>query len=227
MSSSRRSEATPDGPSATACRSPDVQAIRKYFETVYPPRQASSKVTLFRRGEADRIATVRKLLRDSNCTKVLDVGCGDGFFLDAVLPPYTEYVRVEDIVPSRLVEAVRRVKRPNRVVESGIADVNDPPVDDTTFDVVMAIGVLDYNPDWHAIVPRLLRRAHGMLIVDFPNVRCAHARQRALWLRSHGVKCRFVSRFELDGLVAPYGLGRVVESSPYNWLVLIPATTRR
>lgn len=206
---------------------PDAQAIRTYFETVYPPRQSPSNGTQFRRGEAERIAVVREWLSHCDSSEVLDVGCGDGVFLDSVLPSRTRRVRVEDIVPARVSEAVKHLERPGRIVEAAVADINVPSVSDETFDVVLVIGVLDYNPDWREIIPRLLLRSRKTLIVDFPSASCDYAEQRKSWLGEHGLDCRFVALAELQALLEPYAESVAIESLPYNWMVRISKTTPR
>ena len=200
--------------------SPGTRATRAYFETVYPSRDSPLNGIQFRLGERERISAVRTLLYGRDCSEVLDVGCGDGVFLHAVLPPEARRVRVEDIVPARVSEAAKRVQQRERVVEAAIADINAPPAVGTTFDVVIAVGVLDYNPDWHNIIPRLLRRSRGTLIVDFPNAACVYAENRRAWLRSHGLECRYIALGELQSLLGAYA-HVVVKDLQYNWLVRI------
>lgn len=214
-------------PANSAPASTDARAIRSYFETVYPSRHSIASGSLFRLGEKERIAVLREWMSDCDCTEVLDIGCGDGVLLEAVLPPDTRRVRVEDIVPARVREAARRIDRPDRIVEAAVADINLPAAEAATFDVVLAIGVLDYNPDWEAIIERIWRRTRGTLIVDFPRAAGFRSLIRKLWLRMHDVECRFTGLAQLEALLEPYAQRSLVTSLSHNWLARISVTPRR
>jgi len=141
-------------------------------------------------------------MQECRGTDVLDVGCGDGCFLEAVLTPHVRRIRVEDLVPARVSEAARRVGGAGRTVEAAVADINEPARDGDAFDVVLAIGVTDYNPNWDAIIANLCRRARHTVIVDFPIARGMRGAARRLWLGWHGVTLRSTTLEELRPLLA-------------------------
>jgi len=175
---------------------------RAYFESVYPARDSSAGWA--RADEQRRIALVRDWIEQCRGTEVLDVGCGDGYFLEAVLPPHVRRVRVEDLVPARVAEATGRIRCAGRTVDGAVADINEPAGDGDTFDVVLAIGVTDYNSNWNAIIANLCRRARSTVIVDFPMTSIVRGAARKLWLRWHGVTLRWTTVEELRPLLAGY-----------------------
>ena len=179
-----------------------AQRTRAYFESVYPARESNAGRSWARAHEDRRIAVVRDWMQQCGGTDVLDVGCGDGFFLEAVLPSRIRRVRVEDLVPARVSEAARRIGSAGRTVEAAVADINEPAHDGDTFDVVLAIGVTDYNPNWDAIIANLCRRARGTVIVDFPIGGGLRAVARKSWLRWHGMTLRRTTLEELRPMLA-------------------------
>ena len=179
-----------------------AQRTRAYFESVYPARESNAGRGWARAHEERRVAVVREWIQQYRATDVLDVGCGDGYFLEAVLPSYVSRVRVEDLVPARVSEAARRVGGAGRTVEAAVADVNEPAHDGDMFDVVLAIGVTDYNPNWDEIIANLCRRARNTVIVDFPMAGGLRGVARKLWLRWHDVTLRCTTLEELQPLLA-------------------------
>ena len=105
-------------------------------------------------------------------------------------------------MPARVSEAARRIGSAGRTVEAAVADINEPAHDGDTFDVVLAIGVTDYNPNWDAIIANLCRRARGTVIVDFPIAGGLRAVARKSWLRWHGVTLRRTTLEELRPMLA-------------------------
>lgn len=112
-------------------------------------------------------------------TRVLDVGCGDGFFSNSIAVNYGARVTGIDFEPTALKRA-RQVARALKVeVDYVEADLFDHVVD-APFDLVIALGVLHHTDDCHAGIRRLCRdfvRPGGHVLIGLYHT---HGRQAFL-----------------------------------------------
>lgn len=105
--------------------------------------------------------------------RLLDVGCGAGFFLRALDPARWERWGVE-IAPRSAAAAERHVGE-GRVVAGRLADA---PLDEGSFDVVTFWASLEHVVDPRADLDRARRllAPSGLLVVQVPNVESYQAR---------------------------------------------------
>ena len=105
------------------------------------------------------------LLRDvrsvipSDCRRILDVGCGDGKLTNVL----AEDLEVEGVDGS--VEALKSVRCTTRQ-----GTLPELPYDDASFDLVLAIDVLEHIPAaiWQAALDELRRISRRYVLVAFP-----------------------------------------------------------
>ena len=122
-------------------------------------------------------------------SRVLDIGCGTGVMAPFVLEAGAHYYGV-DLSESMIAEARRRTgdvrASHGGSVEFSVGDVEDIRVPDAHFDVVMALGLLEYLHDVNPAIDELMRttKPGGTIIVSVPNTLCADA-----------VACRVFSPF--------------------------------
>lgn len=90
-------------------------------------------------------ATTRGLLGLIQLGDVLDIGSGDGVIAQ-LLAPRARSITCVDRSP-KLIEAARKRLVDRRHVRFAIADMNDLPFDDETFDQVLLFNVLTYAED--------------------------------------------------------------------------------
>lgn len=193
--------------------------VNAYFEDFYPPRDSFTGRLFFRSGEKERRRAICGWLRSTEGLRILDAGCGDGVFLHSLLHGRPEELVYEDL-SARAVKAADGElacagESTEGVVWDALVERGGP------FDVVLAIGMLDYQHDWVEALTRLLKRGCGVLIVSVP--RRGHPRNwlRYVWLRLRGLRLQTARLSDIRGAMARCGLSFEVRSARYDWLVRI------
>jgi SAM-dependent methyltransferase len=199
--------------------SPDHPALR-YFRERYPSRDQWVGAHVFRSGEADRRRAVRRSLPDLDGLDVLDVGCGDGVFLSSVVEGRPRLLRLEDLVPKFVRAAHSRLSDRADRIEIGVVDSADAD-NEQTFDIVLAMGVTDYQRDWVRFVTRLLRRTSGRLIIDVPREDDLLNQLRRLWLRLHGIHLQTSTRRGLSVGLQPFCPVPLVQVTRHSWILCL------
>jgi ubiquinone/menaquinone biosynthesis C-methylase UbiE len=133
------------------------ESLSRRIESMYPMRD-------FRR----RRELVHDALRAAPGERVLDVGCGPGFYVAELLErvgPRGAVVGV-DSSPQMLGLASRRCEQRGEVAFHQ-AEATSLPVDDAGFDAVLSVQVLEYVPDVAAALAEMHRalRPGGRLVV--------------------------------------------------------------
>lgn len=175
---------------------------------------------MFRSGEASRRRVVLPLLPQLDGLDVLDAGCGDGDFLSRVVKGRPKLLRLEDLVLKLVQGASSRVtgladRIEVAVTDSAAADGNE------AFDVVLAIGVADYQPDWAHFVARLFDRTSGRLIVDIPREADPFNQVRRLWLRLHGIHLQTSTRRGLAARLGPSCPTPGIHVTRHSWVLCL------
>ena len=101
--------------------------------------------------------TLHRYMKDRRGTRVIDVGCGAGWFVNSCAHFYDATVCGIDLNPRVLKQArsVARLMRGCESVEFIEANVFEFQPDHS-FDVVNSLGVLHHTPDCHAAIRRVL-----------------------------------------------------------------------
>lgn len=144
---------------------------RKVTQLEFDAVQAQKMEAIYRIGDAvRRRRIVREALAVAPGERVLDVGCGPGFYCaelaDAVGP--SGAVVGVDSSPAMLELAARRCADLT-AVEIREADATTLPVDDESFDAALCVQVLEYVPDPTAAlaeIERALRPGGRVLVWD-------------------------------------------------------------
>jgi ubiquinone/menaquinone biosynthesis C-methylase UbiE len=171
-----------------------------------------------------RRAGVRQLLEgDGKFERMLDVGCGTGDYFELAALHDSSYHGM-DFSPTMVEEAVRRVdghgKHHLLVVGAG----ENLPYEDNSFDLVTAIGYIEYIPDPLATIREIRRvlKPGGVLVMQAfkPDLFCTvdrvlMNRLLSMYRRLRGGKraapapgVNHYSQRRLDGMLAPYGFER-------------------
>lgn len=191
-----------------------------YFRDHYPGRSHWLGSRLCRSGEAARRSVVNRSLPDLDGLDVLDVGCGDGVFLSSVVKGRPRLLRLEDLVPEFVRSAHGRLRGRADRLETGIVDSSEA-AGGQTFDIVMAMGVTDYQRDWMHFVDLLLRRTRGRLIVDVPRQDDVRNQLRRLWLWLHGIRLQASTRRRLIARLEPVAPAPLIQVTRHSWILCL------
>ena len=138
-------------------------------QLVFDENIARQMETLYRtRDVRRRRALVRAALAVRPGERVLDVGCGSGFYAEELLAevgPEGSVVGV-DVSPQMLAVAAKRCERfPNVAFHEGEATAL--PVEEASFDAALCVQVLEYVPDATAALAQMRRalRPGGRVVV--------------------------------------------------------------
>ncbi len=96
-------------------------------------------------------------------TALLDVGCGEGFVLEALSGVYAEADAID--LSS---EAVAACQARNPSVRAQVGSVLALPFEDNAFDVVICLEVLEHLEQPQAAVAELSRVCRGQLVLSVP-----------------------------------------------------------
>jgi ubiquinone/menaquinone biosynthesis C-methylase UbiE len=103
--------------------------------------EASSSCSQF---FSERLRIVTEIIGNRSNGRVLDVGCGPGILLSRLAASGLKLCGV-DCSPEMIIEAKRRTRGTDVKLMIGRAEAL--PFKDRTFDVVLALGMLEYLPD--------------------------------------------------------------------------------
>ena len=193
--------------------------LAEYFQAFYPSRDSFLGRLFFRHGERKRIKLIRSWLPSVRGLSVLDVGCGDGKLLSELMIDRARSICLEDISLSALCDAKKRLSGFSDQLSTSVVDSFD--VSSSGFDVVLAIGVVDYRSDLSAALRKLVSRTNGILIVDVP--RSSHPRNwlRYLWFKLRGLDLLLVTSGRLRRALVDGGFSFDVEKGPFEWFIRI------
>lgn len=193
--------------------------LSKYFTSDYPTRCSFSGRFLFRHGESERRRIVRQWLPAMQGIRILDAGCGDGEFLSSILSGRPKKIVIEDICSSAVIAAYQILEGKADIVKRMAC--NSLTAESSNFDLVLAIGVLDYYFNWEEAIKKLLLRSQECVIVSLP--RSDHPRNwlRYVWLLVHGVRLHMVGRKRLTKAISSIGLPFELHQSRFEWFVRI------
>ncbi len=193
--------------------------VIKYFSSSYPNRSRFIS-SFFRSGERERISFVKKMIMQNSYSRVLDIGCGDGYFLSQVLETGIELLRIEDINPKNIESAENRLHSYAVNLDSQTID-SLKNCEQTKYDLVMAIGLLDYYPNWEMLLTFLLQKTEKTLILDFPRAYTFQWFLRCIWLMLHRIELNFAVKKTIIKLLDSINYNFEIEKLSYSWLVKI------
>lgn len=197
----------------------DYTNVLDYFSNSYPRRSFWANL-LFRRGEGQRISTLKRWLSGCQFTSLLDVGCGDGYFLSQSLPGKIELMRLEDINPGNIRLASARLNKMAGKLEVAATD-SFLCHDTRQYDVVLAIGLLDYYSDWPHILETLLKRTKQVMIFDCPRANTLHSVLRKVWLLLHNISLSTIAEREINNNFILNDCPYEIEKLASSWMIKI------
>ncbi len=199
--------------------------VQDYFSNKYPDR-SNARSRLFRRDESERLNTVQSWIPHCDGLNVFDFGCGDGVFLSKLIDGVANIIRIEDIVESNVIEAQNRLAHKADKLEIVVADF-PLSVNNSLYDVILAIGVFDYHDDWSRLLNALMDLTvdGGVLIVDFPKSNTLHSRIRKYWLALNKVKYNSINKEGLEKFINSMKLHSEIVELDLNWIARIRKTS--
>jgi 2-polyprenyl-3-methyl-5-hydroxy-6-metoxy-1,4-benzoquinol methylase len=160
-----------------------------------------------------------------NGKRILDVGCGPGWYCCALAERGAEQVVGLDLAPQMLSLAQRLAKQ--RGVQERcqffcsdiLAYRQSQPFDD-----VVVMGFFDYAPQPEQVMSRLRLLTAGQLIASFPCRRAFRVPFRKVWLNTRGCYVRFYSRMDVESLCLETGFAikTLIRQGPIYLLIAEP-----
>ena len=154
-----------------------------------------------RRSMALRFERTLELCRPAQGKEVLDMGCGTGRYSIALALEGAHVLGI-DFAPN-MIERAKQLAR-----EAGVQDhchflVSDLEhlVGDDLFDVVLAIGVLDYVDQAEPFLRKMAERSRGLVIASFPVKWSIWTPQRLLRYKIRRCPLFVYKRAFVDGLL--------------------------
>lgn len=133
--------------------------------------------------------------------RVLDVGCGSGRFCVTLAQHGADTVVGLDFAPEMLVLARQKAGDASVAEKCQFLEADFMQWEwDEPFDLVLAVGVLDYVPAAAPFVERLSKASRGQTVISFPRRFHPLVPVRAARLRLSGCPVFFYSRAEVEAL---------------------------
>jgi SAM-dependent methyltransferase len=145
------------------------QAVTTYFDAD-PKGYVSSYVGETAVGYSFRVRRERLLeMLGEGVGEVLDIGCGPGVMTEEILARGWKWTGI-DIAPKMIETTLERFGSDPRV-KALVGGVEHIPVESNRFDVVVAMGLVEYLADDVAVVREMARvlKPGGRLFVSLPN----------------------------------------------------------
>lgn len=120
------------------------------------------------------------------------VGCGDGKFLSSIISGYPKKIVIEDISSSNISEAYQNLKNKAEDVEKHVC--NSLIAEFGNFDLVLAIGIFDYYPNWKNFLKKLLLHSQECIIISLPRIDHLRNWVRFVWFLIHGIQLQMLDR---------------------------------
>lgn len=186
-------------PEGRVARHFDVHA--QDFDSIYETDKGllrTARDRLTRGTVVKRLDFIREIAGEMKPARVLDAGCGSGRFSVTLAREGATVVGL-DFAPEMLALARKKA------AEAGVADrcefleANFMTWDwEEPFDLVLAIGVLDYVPDAAPFIARLAKASRGRTVISFPRRYHPLVPVRVARLRLRGCPVFFYDRGQVE-----------------------------
>lgn len=201
-----------------------VNKINNYFTHKYPERNNFWGQLFFRHGELERRRIVCKWIPSTRNISIIDVGCGDGKFLSSIISGYPKKITIEDISSFMVSEAYKNLYNRAEIVEKKVC--NSLVIKSGNFDLILAIGIFDYYPNWEEAFKNLLLRSKHCIIASFPRVNNPRNWCRFIWFYILGIKLQLLNRKQLTNTFVSFGFPFEIERSRFEWFVRVTKNDR-
>jgi SAM-dependent methyltransferase len=185
---------------------------------------------LTRQNISYRFEFTMRAIEPAGGKRILDVGCGPGWYCCALAERGASQVVGLDLAPQMLSLARRLAEQ--RGVEARCRFVCSDVLtyrDTQPFDDVVAMGFFDYVPQPEQVMSRLRLLTGGKLIASFPCRKAFRVPFRKVWLNGRGCYVRFYSRMDVESLCLENGFNieALVRQGPIYLLIAEPTLMTR
>lgn len=187
--------------------SPEDQVARHFdahaqdFDSIYDTEKSALRAVrdrLSRGTVVKRLQFIRDLATELKPSRVLDVGCGSGRFAVALARQGATVVGL-DFAPEMLALAREKAAAAGVVDRCEFLNADFMAWDwGEPFDLVLAVGVLDYVPEAAPFVARLASASRGTTVISFPRRYHPLVPVRIARLRLSGCPVFFYDRNQVE-----------------------------
>lgn len=173
------------------------------FDSIYETEKGflrTARDRLTRGTVVKRLDFIREIAADLKPARVLDVGCGSGRFAVSLAGDGATVVGL-DFAPEMLALARQKAAQAGVADRCEFLEVDFMTWDwDEPFDLVLAIGVLDYVPHAAPFVARLAKASRGRTVISYPRRFHPLVPVRIARLRMRGCPVFFYDRAQVESL---------------------------
>ncbi len=143
-----------------------------YWEEIYSKRNSPPNFMIYELDSRmiNALSLVEQFSKGSPL-KILDVGCGTGHYIEQLLSR-NHNVFGNDVAFGMLTKSKAKYYRLNQFHKLSLSNIEQLPFQDSSFDAVLCIGVIEYLPDIHKALKELSRivKPDGRIFLSAPNL---------------------------------------------------------
>lgn len=143
-----------------------------YWEEIYTKRNAPPNFMIYELDSRMRNALhILENFSSNKPLKILDVGCGTGHYIEQMLLRQHN-VFGNDVAYGMLIKSKDKYSRISQNHKLSLSNIEKLPFQNSSFDAVLCIGVIEYLPDIHKALRELNRivKEDGIIIISAPNL---------------------------------------------------------
>jgi len=177
---------------------------------------------IFRKGMRERVALTVKSCGRNNT--ILDVGCGSGRVAILLSNKGNKVTGIDcslEMIKLAGANKINYEKENNKIdVNFYYSDIMEESDNNNKYDIVIALGVLDYIDDPTSFMRKIVNCANKKVIVTFPDKFTMQTPLRKLWLLIKRCPVYFYTFKQLKDIIASLGINdyEIIKMSSGYWV---------
>lgn len=143
-----------------------------YWEMIYSKKNNPPNFMIYELDSRMRNAlSLLEHFSNNKTLKILDVGCGTGHYIEQLLMR-KHNVFGNDVAIGMLIKSQNKYYRFRQTHKLSLSNIEKLPFQNSSFDAVLCIGVIEYLPDIYKALRELNRivKEDGIVIISAPNL---------------------------------------------------------
>ena len=198
------------------------------FSSIYHEEQKNPITRMldktWRRSMFDRFKRVASIIKEQDSKSVLDIGCGPGWHDVLIAKSQDVHITGVDIAPNMIQIAESQAKEHgvSEQCDFTVANVLEHSFDGTTFDVVFAVGVVEYFEKPEEILKIMHDLANKVAVFSIPVESHWLTPQRKIRYKLRNCPLWFYNESKINDLMSRIGVEKfTIERHSRDYLVLM------